>query len=720
MTAKADTSQKGPVKPPRKPSPRKMMAGLDAKIRQEIGGQRNDLTPPVAPPAGTEGAAYARLIRLTLDEVRIFEHNPRSEQNPSYLNIKESIKTVGLENRLSVTQLPGERGYVLAKGGGTRYQILRELWQESIDAGTPDRRFFEMDFELVDFVSTIHLWAAHISENRNRGKLCFWDNATSFIGLKAELEIEAGKALSVADTCSRFAALGLPSINTSALQLYRFAMDRLSSLHAARHMLTYDVVKDQLSPGYNALQRLSARFQLLRDEFDEEVWQPAAKQFTKAWEGAGRPPIDWETLVEDARKALAVRLEVAPGDIPRLLDVIRIAPDATKDDLLQSIRPASPAPAEQAPATAGAEEAPEQTEQSSPGPHEDDDDGLPTSSTQTRAPSAYAPQGSATGAPDQQDALDHDRPPQSAIDEAQETQRRRREQVASERLASTSLPVAPVSDEPMTPMVLEEGRGLAYRRNVLLALAIELASQSKSLANEIRSVPGTPLGWIIDLPGDVAFSDAALPPQAKQIWWLLARASFQHHVAFSTPDVVRHTNFGEFVRHLPFSSDEAELAWARIKPADGFEFLVSWLIDPQYSDFGSLAQQILTGTMELVANHADEFLAFNHALDFSDIQESHQADRQARETEELDYFLKHGANASLVREFFPRADLSSVSFRPGRVGNPVDLKTAQFEIYRQWDTLRTIPSERSRLITLHKRYPDITITSLYFALIGED
>jgi hypothetical protein len=151
-----------------------------------------------------------------------------------------------------------------------------------------------------------------------------------------------------------------------------------------------------------------------------------------------------------------------------------------------------------------------------------------------------------------------------------------------------------------------------------------------------------------------------------------------------------------------------------VQPDDGFDFLVSWLIDPEYLAFGIPAMRMLSLTRDMVANHPDEFMDLAHSLDFQDLQESQQANRREQESEALAYYLEHGASPGMVKHLFPRADLSSVKFRPGRVGE-IDLKTAQ-KLYALWDRLQSIASDRARYIRLHQEFPELSMATLYSAM----
>lgn len=73
------------------------------------------------------------LITVPLNNLYPFDMNPRLVRNPDYNEIKESIRSRGLDHPPSVTQRPGESFYIIASGGNTRLAILNDLWQETHD-----------------------------------------------------------------------------------------------------------------------------------------------------------------------------------------------------------------------------------------------------------------------------------------------------------------------------------------------------------------------------------------------------------------------------------------------------------------------------------------------------------------------------------------------------------------------------------------------------------
>jgi ParB family protein of integrating conjugative element (PFGI_1 class) len=698
-------------------------------VTDELTGQRPDLVPP---PVREDDLPFASLIRLTLDEVEPYEKNPRHKDNEHEAEIEASIEARGLEHRLVVTRRPGEKHYVLAAGGGTRYRALGRLWKK-----TQNRKFFEMDFELRPYVSESHLQAAHLSENLHRADMCFWDKAQGIMNLKAELEAELGHPLTPADTIAQFDAIGLSGTKSTSISLFTFASEHLPALGETAFEVTGLAVKGTLNPGYNTIKLLSSRLGIYKGDFEIQIWLPALAAFVVARQefvtkfllvntGVTPPPIDWSDVITEAHAALAEHVQVSPETIPRMLDMLQIARDVSREELLAlAVSPGGTAPSpDSSCADAG------------------DDVYTPGHRPQTpRMPGVFAAVSGADPdvantegeAPDEETSggNDEDRPPDWAVAEKEAQQRQKRQQEREQAQRDTQPPSASRSglQDPSAAEVravqptLGTQPGIEHQKTLLRTLASQLAGHSRTLAGQIIERPDLPMGWMIDIPNDV-LGGTPLGPEPKQIFWLLARASFQLHVARRQQERIKGTRFAEFLDTIPPSNRESQARWTLLQPSDGFEFLVTWLIDPAYVHLGTLAKQILTATMELVASHPAAFTELDHALDFQDLQQDHQAERRQADLNDLQYFCDNGATQGIVRRYFPYGNIAGLRFKPGRVA-PLDLGTQQFRVYKLWSALQTIPSEKDRLIALHKalreEFPgeEISLASLFQAIQAE-
>ncbi|WP_434986956.1 ParB family protein [Vreelandella zhaodongensis] len=142
-------------------------------------------------------------IEVTLDDVRPYDRNPRSERNPRYGDIKASIKSVGLKHPPILTQRPGDDKYMISDGGNTRLEILTELYAE-----TGDERFYRFHAIYRPWVSEAAAMAGHLSENETRGDLSWIDKCLGVQALKGELEQQEGNTFSQRELARRAKELG--------------------------------------------------------------------------------------------------------------------------------------------------------------------------------------------------------------------------------------------------------------------------------------------------------------------------------------------------------------------------------------------------------------------------------------------------------------------------------------------------------------------------------
>ncbi|HDX0985219.1 TPA: ParB N-terminal domain-containing protein [Pasteurella multocida] len=141
----------------------------------------------------------SQYITVTLDKLRPYEHNPRRTRNPNFEMIKESIRRRGLDHKPNITQRPGEPFYIIADGGNTRIQALKELFSE-----TQDQRFWSIEClykpwkgETADSVEAeLDLLIGHLIENDTRADLTFIEKALGIQQAKEYYEKKLGKQLS--------------------------------------------------------------------------------------------------------------------------------------------------------------------------------------------------------------------------------------------------------------------------------------------------------------------------------------------------------------------------------------------------------------------------------------------------------------------------------------------------------------------------------------------
>lgn len=162
-------------------------------------------TSPSYVAAVTHYPTTSRYITVTLDKLRPYEHNPRQTRNPNFEMIKESIRRRGLDHKPNITQRPGEPFYIIADGGNTRIQALKELFSE-----TQDQRFWAIEClykpwkgETADSVEAeLDLLIGHLIENDTRADLTFIEKALGIQQAKEYYEKKLGKQLSSRDLSS--------------------------------------------------------------------------------------------------------------------------------------------------------------------------------------------------------------------------------------------------------------------------------------------------------------------------------------------------------------------------------------------------------------------------------------------------------------------------------------------------------------------------------------
>lgn len=142
-------------------------------------------------------------MQITLDQVRPYDRNPRTQRNSKYDEIKESIREVGLKQPPPITQRPGDDKFMISDGGNTRLSILNELYQE-----TGDEKYYRFWCVYRPWQSELATMAGHLSENENRSDLTWIEKALGVAELKQMLEEEADKDLSQRELARRFLALG--------------------------------------------------------------------------------------------------------------------------------------------------------------------------------------------------------------------------------------------------------------------------------------------------------------------------------------------------------------------------------------------------------------------------------------------------------------------------------------------------------------------------------
>jgi ParB family protein of integrating conjugative element (PFGI_1 class) len=134
---------------------------------------------------------------VAVDEIEVYDHNPRQLANDKYEEIKASIRASGMDQTLTITRRPGAPRYMIAAGGNTRLQAVKALWKE-----TGDERFDSIHCLYRPWAGDTDTLVAHLKENDVRGDLSFIDRARGLSQLQAMVEADRGSSLSQRESLS--------------------------------------------------------------------------------------------------------------------------------------------------------------------------------------------------------------------------------------------------------------------------------------------------------------------------------------------------------------------------------------------------------------------------------------------------------------------------------------------------------------------------------------
>lgn len=145
-------------------------------------GKPRDLPPPGDPPVST-------LVTVDITLIDTCDLNPRQQKNEAFFNkLKEAIRVNGLDTPIPITRRPGSDRYMVAAGGNTRLQVLRELSREEEELGKGDKKFLKAPCIFKPYTSDIDILAAHLRENDLRDNLVYIDHALAIVTLRRMLE----------------------------------------------------------------------------------------------------------------------------------------------------------------------------------------------------------------------------------------------------------------------------------------------------------------------------------------------------------------------------------------------------------------------------------------------------------------------------------------------------------------------------------------------------
>ncbi|AHN27281.1 hypothetical protein GAPWK_2708 [Gilliamella apicola] len=144
-------------------------------------------------------------MTITLDQVHVSDVLPRMKKNESYNDLKESIRSSGLDQAPIITKRPGDDFYIIAKGGNTRLEILKELYEE-----TADPAFFRFNCVYQKWQSESKSIVGHLKENGLRSDYTFIEKSLGVSKLKSIYESDLNKSLSYRELSSKLKEDGYP------------------------------------------------------------------------------------------------------------------------------------------------------------------------------------------------------------------------------------------------------------------------------------------------------------------------------------------------------------------------------------------------------------------------------------------------------------------------------------------------------------------------------
>mgnify|MGYP000087220878 CR=1 FL=1 len=228
---------------------------------------------------------------LSIDSVKPYKRNPRRSKNPEYDRIKESIRAIGLDQPLVVTQPPESTDYIVHSGGNSRLHALKDLYKE-----TGDARFEKIHCLFKPWVCESEVLLAHLRENDLRGELIFIDKARAISDIKQlleeELEIEE---LSQRKLQSVLDASGY-RLNQGLISRMGYTVNRL-----------YPLIPDALNAGLGrpqvmqirSLDRAALKIWQKYELGDEEVYDDVFNALTRRYDSP-----DWDIgLLQGALEA---------------------------------------------------------------------------------------------------------------------------------------------------------------------------------------------------------------------------------------------------------------------------------------------------------------------------------------------------------------------------------------------------------------------------------
>jgi len=466
---------------------------------------------------------------LDVNEIALYDHNPRQSANPKFDVIKASIRAQGMDQPLVVTQRPGETAYMIGAGGNTRLKILQALYEE-----TGEARFRDVSCIYRPWTGETDVLVAHLRENDLRGDLTFLDKALAVKALKHLIQAEQGEdSVTQTQLAEALSDRGY-ALSQGLISQMAYTVERLLPLLPAA--LKGGMGRPQVER-IRQLERAARALWLDRsidteDEFDQAFAELCRRYDSPEWDiGNLRRALEAE-MAERADVSIHAVSMVLEGYLAgrRDLDAGDHWLAETEDD--EAASDAEPIAANNAPASASS---PSPTHEADDVTAQDGDPPGPSDAAEASAPSASDGDND-VACEDDTEALQGDDP-------------------------------APQTTAQLESMDLKSLRARAW------TLASRLA-QRNGLSELIQPLAGKGLGFVLcDVPDPALVDqlDEDTLAQVSMVWWYLAAAS--------------EVTVAPVEQLLPSLDDASVLRRALEDQDAGLLFSSVWTLDPGHMGF---------------------------------------------------------------------------------------------------------------------------------------
>lgn len=273
---------------------------------------------------------------LAIADIERYEHDPRTEPNPLYDEIKASIRANGILNNITVTKRPGSQRYTVYGGGNTRLRIAKELYEEG------DQRFARLTVIVKVWKGDASTIAAHLAENEQRGDISFWEKAQGIQKFKSEFERETSRTLSAADLNRELKQAAGLNYGLRMLQNFLFAVEHLTPVGPWLRARDVNLL---IRPSLAALLELSSKLEqspAAEKAIQAVLHQHAALLNTQSpatyvdddRQETSAQGLDTEVLLADVTKAVAEALDQKPEKLLAMTRAIEANPRIAVDTLM--------------------------------------------------------------------------------------------------------------------------------------------------------------------------------------------------------------------------------------------------------------------------------------------------------------------------------------------------------------------------------------------------